>query len=147
MKCVVQRVSEASVTVDGEAIGRIGMGLVVLAAVQKEDTTEDVVWMAQKLAGLRIFPSGDKTYDLDVRQAAGAVLLISNFTVAADTGQGRRPSLSDAADPVKGSEMFEMLVSETRKAGVIVETGRFGAMMKVSLVNDGPCTFLVKSRQ
>jgi D-aminoacyl-tRNA deacylase len=147
MICVVQRVTEAKVTVGGEVVGKIGVGLVVLASVHKDDAEKDIDWTAQKLAGLRIFPKDDKAYDLDVRQAGGRILLVSNFTVAADTSQGRRPSLSYAADPDKAKGYFERLVELTRAQGVVVETGRFREMMHVALVNDGPCTFLVDSRQ
>jgi D-tyrosyl-tRNA(Tyr) deacylase len=147
MICVIQRVTEARVTVGEDVAGQIDLGLLVLAAVHQQDELRDVEWTAQKLAALRIFPSGDKAYDLDVRQAGGKILLVSNFTVAADTSQGRRPSLSAAAEPTKALDFFNRLVELTRAQNVLVETGRFREMMKVSLVNDGPCTFLLDSRQ
>ena len=126
MIAVVQRVSEASVTVDGEVVGRIGPGLLVLAAVHRTDTDSDITWTANKLAGLRIFRNGDKYFDADVKQAGGSILLVSNFTVAANTREGRRPSFIAAAE---------------------TETGRFGADMLVSLVNDGPVTVIVDSTE
>jgi len=147
MIAVVQRVLRAKVTVAGEVVGQIGSGMLVLAAVEVGDTEADIAWTAGKLAGLRIFRSGDGTkyFDQDVKQASGSILLVSNFTVAAETGSGRRPSLSNAAPPEEGRVKFERLVEAVRATGVAVETGRFGAEMEVELVNDGPVTFLVKS--
>jgi len=146
MIAVVQRVLEANVTVDGDVVGRIARGLVVLVAVHATDTVGDVAWTAAKLAGLRVFPAGDKHYDLDVTAAGGTVLLVSNFTVAAETRQGRRPSLDAAAKPDAAKPLFEALAQALRELGVAVETGRYQAAMRVGLVNDGPCTFLVDSR-
>jgi D-tyrosyl-tRNA(Tyr) deacylase len=142
---VVQRVTEASVTVGGEVVGRIGGGLVVLVAVDDLDELPDVAWTAGKLTGLRVFRSGDKHFDLDVRAAGGSVLLVSNFTVAAETRKGRRPSFDAAAGPEQGRALFDALVVAVRAAGVAVETGRFGADMSVALVNDGPATFIIDS--
>jgi D-tyrosyl-tRNA(Tyr) deacylase len=145
MIAVVQRVLHGKVTVAGEIVGEIGPGLVVLASVEVRDTDKDIVWTAAKLASLRIFRSADKYFDLDVRQINGSVLLVSNFTVAADTSQGRRPSLSNAAPPDRGREMFDKLVAAVRSQRVPVETGRFGAEMLVDIQNDGPVTLLVES--
>ena len=142
---IVQRVTEANVAVDSNVVGEIELGLAVLVAVAADDTQADVDWMAAKLAGLRIFRNGDKHFDLDVVQVSGAMLLVSNFTVAAETRKGRRPSLDGAADPAKGRELFDALVVKLRELGIHVETGRFGASMKVSIVNDGPATFIVDS--
>jgi D-tyrosyl-tRNA(Tyr) deacylase len=145
MIAVVQRVLEAAVTVDGETVGRIGPGLLALVAVVKSDTDAEVAWMANKLTALRIFRSADgvKHFDLDVKTAGGSLLLVSNFTVAGRTRQGRRPSLDDAASPEKARGLFDALVADVRASGVPTETGRFAADMKVSLVNDGPVTFIV----
>jgi D-tyrosyl-tRNA(Tyr) deacylase len=143
---VVQRVTEASVTVAGEVVGRIGGGLVVLVAVDNLDEPADVAWTAGKLTGLRVFRNGDKHFDVDVRAAGGSVLLVSNFTVAAETRKGRRPSFDAAAGPEKGRALFDALVEAVRASGVAVETGRFGADMSVALVNDGPATFIIDSR-
>ena len=146
MIAVVQRVTEASVTVEGETVGRIGPGLAVLVAVHRTDTPADVTWTANKLAGLRIFRNGDKYFDADVRQIGGSILLVSNFTVAADTTGGRRPSFIAAAETERGRELFDQLVVAIREQGVPVETGRFGADMLVSIVNDGPVTVIVESK-
>ena len=147
MIAVVQRVSEASVTVAGEVVGLIGPGLLALVAVHASDTEKDLIWTANKLASLRVFRSedGDKHFDLDVRQVNGSILLVSNFTVAAQTRQGRRPSFDQAAPPERGRELFDAFVNAVRAQGVPVATGRFGADMKVSLINDGPATFLLDS--
>lgn len=147
MIAVIQRVSEAKVVVAGETVGEIGVGLMVLAAVQRGDTNEHLEWVARKLVGLRIFRNGEKHFDLDVTQVGGGVLLVSQFTLAADARQGRRPSLSGAEDPGVAEGMFEKFVAMVRGNGVRVETGRFGADMKVSLTNDGPATFLLNSRE
>jgi D-tyrosyl-tRNA(Tyr) deacylase len=147
MICVVQRVLQGKVTVAGETVAEIGPGLLILAAVEVGDGDTEVVWTAAKIAGLRIFPSADgsKYFDRDVRQAGGSVLLVSNFTVAAETASGRRPSLSNAAAPEVGRVYFEKLVEAVGAQGVPVQTGRFGAEMEVSLVNDGPVTFIVET--
>jgi D-tyrosyl-tRNA(Tyr) deacylase len=146
MIAVVQRVTEARVVVEGRTVGEIQAGLLVLAAVEKGDTDADIEWTANKLVGLRIFRKGDKHFDLDVKQMGGSVLLVSNFTVAAETRKGRRPSLEGAASPEEGRKLFEHFVDAVQKLGVPVATGEFGADMKVSLTNDGPVTFLVRSR-
>jgi D-aminoacyl-tRNA deacylase len=148
MIAVVQRVLDARVVVEGRVVGEIGQGLVVLAAVEKDDTPADIEWTANKLVALRIFRSedGEKHFDRDVKQIGGGILLISNFTVAGETKKGRRPSLEAAADPKKGRELFSLLVEAAKAQGVFVATGEFGADMKVTLTNDGPVTFLVKSR-
>jgi len=146
MIAVVQRVTEASVTVDTRVVGEISRGILALVAVHKDDTAADVDWMARKLVGMRMFPNDDKNFDLDVTAINGGVLLVSNFTVAAATAQGRRPSLDAAADPAMGRQLFDQLVAAVRGTGVTTATGEFGGDMKVSLVNDGPVTFLLDSR-
>jgi D-tyrosyl-tRNA(Tyr) deacylase len=145
MITIVQRVSEARVVVDGEIVGQIGPGLLALAAVVKGDTGKDIDWTAAKLAVLRIFRAEGKHFDKDVKETGGSILLVSNFTVAAMTKEGRRPGLSRAAEPAVAETMFGQLVDATRRQGVPVETGRFAADMKVSLVNDGPATFILDS--
>jgi len=147
MKAVVQRVSEAKVEVAGEIVGQIERGLLVLLAVERADTPAEVDWMATKLACLRIFPEGEKAYDRNVTEAGGSILLVSNFTVAAETSQGRRPSLSGAASPEQAKTLFEAVVSALRRLSVNVATGQFRAMMRVSLVNDGPSTFIVRTEK
>ena len=145
MIAVVQRVTEAAVNIDERTIGSIGPGLAALVAICADDTPEDVEWMARKLVGLRIFRNGDKSFDWDVLQARGAILLVSNFTVAAATSHGRRPSFDAAADAAKGEKLVSALVEAVRAAGVEVQTGRFGADMRVHLVNDGPVTLILDS--
>lgn len=149
MIAVVQRVLRGCVRVAGEVVGEIGAGMLVLAAVESGDTAADAEWMAGKLTGLRIFrdDKGEKHFDRDVSQTGGAILLVSNFTVAAETAKGRRPSLDKAAPPEKAKDLFEKLVETVRAKGVRIETGRFGADMQVEMVNDGPVTFIVKSGQ
>jgi D-tyrosyl-tRNA(Tyr) deacylase len=149
MIAVVQRVLEARVVVAGKTVGEIGRGLLVLAAVQDGDTPTDAEWTAAKLLALRIFRNGDKHFDLDVAQAAGGLLLVSNFTVAAETRKGRRPSLDGAASPDQARALFDHLVATTRNLAppdVPVATGEFAADMRITLTNDGPATFLVQSR-
>jgi len=145
MIAIVQRVTRASVTVAGRTVGQIGPGMLVLAAVEAADTDAEITWTANKLATLRIFRNADKHFDLDLLQAKGQMLLVSNFTVAAETAKGRRPSLSNAAPPERGREMFDKLVAAVRGLGVPVETGEFGADMLVELANDGPVTFIVET--
>lgn len=149
MKAIVQRVLEARVVVDGQIVGAIGPGMLVLAAVEHDDTDADIHWTAQKLLTLRIFRNADKHFDLDVTQSGGGILLVSNFTVAAETKKGRRPSLDNAAFPEKGRQLFDQLVAEIKKLAAPttpVATGQFGADMKITLTNDGPVTFRVESR-
>lgn len=147
MIAVVQRVLEGSVVVDGEIVGSIQRGLVVLASVVKGDTDKELEWMANKLIGLRIFrdESGNKHFDRDVREIGGSILLVSNFTVAASTKQGRRPSLDRALAPAEADIMFSKFVGMMRRNDIPIETGRFGADMKVTIINDGPVTFIVDS--
>ena len=147
MITIVQRVLEAKVTVDGETVGRIGPGLVALAAVVTGDTDRDLDWMAAKIAGLRIFRSedGQKHFDRDVKDVGGSILLVSNFTVSASTRQGRRPSLDRAAVPAVAEAMFAKFVDVVKAHGIPVATGKFAADMKVSLINDGPATFILDS--
>lgn len=145
MICVIQRVIEASVTVDNQIVGKIGQGLLVLAAVERGDTAAEAEWTAGKIASLRIFRCCEKHFDVDVQQVGGSILLVSNFTVAAATRKGRRPSFDPAADPADAEPIFNELARATKALGIPVETGRFGASMQVALVNDGPSTFLVQT--
>ena len=146
MIAVVQRVLGARGDVGPVAVGVIGRGLAVLVAVEAGDGQAEAERMADRLLGLRIFPQGEKAYDLTVGQVGGELLVVSNFTVAADASTGRRPSLSPAAKPLEAQPIFEHLLRVLRadSAGVRVESGRFGAEMRVGIENDGPCTFLVK---
>ena len=145
MIAIVQRVTEAAVSVDGETVGRIGRGIVALVAVTKSDTNVEADWLAAKLVALRIFRAEGKHFEADVAQVGGSILLISNFTVSAKTKKGRRPSLDAAAEPAKAQELFDYLVNAVRKLRVPVATGTFGADMRVALTNEGPATFIVDS--
>ena len=146
MITVVQRVLSAAVRVEGHVVGKIGAGLLALVAVHRDDGPEDVEWTAGKLVALRIFRNGDKHFDIDVKQAGGGILLVSNFTVAGATRKGRRPSFDAAAAPEAGRKLFDGLVEAVEKLGIPAATGQFGADMQVSLENDGPATFILDSR-
>ena len=147
MITIVQRVLEASVRVDGQVVSAIGPGMLALAAVCKGDGDKEIEWTAAKLAGLRIFrdATGDKHFDRDVREVGGSILLVSNFTVAAATRQGRRPSLDRAAEPAGAEAIFPKLADAVRAQNVPVQTGKFATDMKDSPINDGPVTFIVDS--
>ena len=146
MKVVLQRVAEARVTVDGEVVGQIGKGLLLLVGIGREDEEADLVWMADKLASLRIFEDSEGKMNLSVTDVGGAVLSVSQFTLYGDCRKGRRPSFTDAARPEIAQGMYEKFNALLRERGLKVETGRFGAMMQVALVNDGPVTFILDSR-
>lgn len=148
MIAVVQRVRSASVTVAGDIVGRVEHGLVALTSIHRDDGDEQIKWMADKLAHLRIFRNEDasKDFDRDVMQISGAILLVSNFTVAAETKRGRRPTLEAAADPVTGRARFDQLVAAVRAIGLRTETGVFGADMLVTIENDGPATFIISTK-
>jgi len=137
---LLQRVSEASVTVDGEAIASIGPGIMVLAAVERGDGVSQARRLAERIVSYRVFEDAGGKMNLDVREAHGAVLLVPQFTLAADTRKGNRPGFSRAAEPALGRELFELLVSQVTQRCPRVATGRFGANMAVSLVNQGPVT-------
>ncbi len=145
MRVVIQRVSRASVRVDGETIGQIEHGLLILAGVKDGDTEDDVRYLAGKIPGLRIFPDGESHFQDSVTETDGSVLVVSQFTLYADTRKGRRPSFVEAAQPAEAERLYELLVSELRNRGLTVETGRFGALMDVELVNDGPVTIIIDS--
>jgi D-tyrosyl-tRNA(Tyr) deacylase len=145
MICVVQRVSQARVEVANQTVGAITTGLLVLASIHHDDTPADADWLAQKIVTLRIFPNAEKHFDLDVTQVGGSILLVSNFTVAADTRTGRRPSLLAAAKPHQSEPLFNHLLDSVRALGVPIQTGQFGANMQIHLINDGPATFLIQT--
>ncbi len=144
MKAVVQRVSSACVRVDGEVVGRIGRGLLVLLGVARGDTEDEVRWMADKLIGLRIFEDDAGKMNLDIQQVGGAMLVVSQFTLLGDCRKGRRPSYTDAAPPEEAERLYEQFVAAVGSRGIPVETGRFQAMMQVELVNEGPVTLIVE---
>ena len=147
MRAVVQRVSSASVTVDGEVTGEIGRGFLVLLGVGAEDGPDDVVYLAQKVAGLRVFEDTEGRMNLALSDVDGRVLVVSQFTLFGDCRKGRRPSFIDAARPEKGNELYESFVAELRGQGLHVETGRFQTHMDVALINDGPVTLLLDSQR
>ena len=145
MRAVVQRVSRAQVTVDGEVAGRIGPGLLVLLGIAKTDTEADADYISAKILGLRIFEDQAGKMNLSLAGIRGAVLAVSQFTLYGDVRRGRRPSFDEAAPPELARELYECFVEKIREAGFTCETGRFQAMMQVELVNDGPVTILLDS--
>ena len=147
MRFVVQRVTHASVTVDGNVIGKIGQGFMVLIGVSDEDTKETADKMVKKLLGLRIFEDENGKTNLDIHTVGGSLLLISQFTLYADCKHGNRPSFIKAGKPDMANEMYEYIITKCREQVEIVETGEFGADMKVELLNDGPFTILLDSDQ
>ena len=145
MKCLLQRVTQASVTVAGKVVGKIDQGLLVLVGVEPEDAEQTVTRMAERLLRYRVFSDDEGKMNLNVAQVQGSILLVSQFTLAADTTSGNRPGFSTAAPPEQASNLCDQLAGALRKGDVRVETGRFGADMQVALVNDGPVTFLLEA--
>ena len=146
MRIVLQRVKEASVTVAGDRISHIGPGLLLLVGVAEGDAEPEANWLAEKIAGLRIMSDEDGKMNLSVKDTGGAVLAVSQFTLLADTRKGKRPSFVKAAPPEEATRLFDYFCDQLHTAGVAtVETGRFGAMMDVHLVNDGPVTIVLES--
>ena len=145
MRCVVQRVTEAAVTVAGEEVGRIGPGLVALIGVSVSDDPRDVRYMAEKVPNLRIFEDEEGKMNRSLLDVGGAILAVSQFTLYGDARGGRRPSFITAARPEAANALYEQLIAAWRARGLTVETGRFQTEMKVSLVNDGPVTILLDS--
>ena len=145
MKCLLQRVTQASVTVADEVMGEIDQGLLVLVGVEPGDTEQTVTRMAERLLRYRVFADAEGKMNLNVAQVQGSILLVSQFTLAADTTSGNRPGFSTAAPPEQASNLCDQLADALRKEDVQVETGRFGADMQVALVNDGPVTFLLEA--
>ena len=143
---LLQRVSRASVRVEGETVGRIGRGLLVLAAVERGDGEAQAKRLAERIAGYRVFPDGEGRMNRSLLQIGGELLLVSQFTLAADTRKGTRPGFSKAAPPEEGRRLFSKLVEEAKALGIAVETGVYGAHMDVELVNSGPVTILLQAR-
>jgi D-aminoacyl-tRNA deacylase len=146
MKCVIQRVLSASVTVGGEVVSKIGVGLLVLAGVEKGDTEKQMVDAAKKIRELRIFADDAGKMNRDVSEAHGAILAVSQFTLAGSIDRGRRPGFDKAEEPEKARAMFELFVRELAGTGIEVQTGRFREYMNVALENDGPVTFVYDSQ-
>ena len=146
MRAVLQRVTEASVTVEGEVVGAIGHGLLVLLGVAQGDNHEDVVLLAEKTGQLRIFADAAGRFNLSLRDTNGAALVVSQFTLLAGTRKGRRPSFTNAAPPEAAAPLVDDFVAQLRALGIPAAEGRFGAHMQVRLCNDGPVTILLDSR-
>jgi D-aminoacyl-tRNA deacylase len=145
MRAVVQRVSRAQVAVNGEIAGEIGLGLLVLLGVGRDDTEADGTYLAEKIAGLRVFEDAEGRMNRSVQDVGGSVLTVSQFTLYGDVRRGKRPSFDAAAPPEKARQLYEFFVEQIRAAGLRCETGRFQEMMKVELVNEGPVTVLLDS--
>ena len=147
MRVVVQRAKNAKVTVNGETVGRIDFGLVLLVGVTHHDTEEDAAFVADKIANLRIFEDEAGKMNVSLLDVGGAVLSVSQFTLYGDCRKGRRPNFMEAARPEHALSIYEAFNEELRKKGITVETGQFGAMMEVTLTNDGPVTLIVESKE
>jgi D-tyrosyl-tRNA(Tyr) deacylase len=147
MKAVLQRVTKASVEVDGAAVGRIDTGLLVLLGVAKGDEERDALYLADKISALRIFADEQGKMNRSIADMKGAVLLVSQFTLLGEAAKGRRPDFAEAATPEQAKILYEQVAEALRGKGLTVETGRFGTYMKVELVNDGPVTLLLDSRR
>ncbi|MGC4128841.1 MAG: D-aminoacyl-tRNA deacylase [Bergeyella sp.] len=146
MKAVIQRVSEASVKVNGKIVGKVGNGFMLLIGIDEEDEKQDADWLVQKILNLRVFGDEDGKLNLSVLDIKGEILCISQFTLIADYKKGNRPSFIKAAKPDKAIPLFDYFKSEISKSGLKTESGIFGADMKVSLMNDGPVTIVMDSK-
>lgn len=147
MKALLQRVSKASVTVDGEVVGHIGHGLVVFLGISRGDTERDAQYLAEKTVNLRIFSDSEGKFNLSALDTGGDLLVVSQFTLLADTVKGRRPSFTEAAAPHQAEALFERFITILRASGLRVESGRFGQHMMVELHNDGPVTIMLDSKE
>lgn len=147
MRAVVQRVSRAAVRVDGEVVGSIGKGFLVLVGVGAEDGEADAGYLAEKVVGLRVFEDAAGKMNLGLQEAGGALLAVSQFTLWGDVRKGKRPSFAAAMEPVRAKELFEHFCRQCETHGAMVQTGRFQAMMEVELINDGPVTILLDSQK
>lgn len=144
MKAVIQRVTSASVTVDDKIVGQIGSGIMILLGVEKGDTGAAADWLAEKIAELRMFSDDDGKMNLSVKDIGGALLVVSQFTLAGNCAKGKRPSFDTAAPADEGKRLYDCFVAAARRTGLQVETGIFQADMQVSIVNDGPVTFILE---
>lgn len=146
MKALVQRVTSASVSVSGGEVGRIGPGVVILVGVAKDDSESDASYLANKIVNLRIFANEASEFALSALETKGEILVVSQFTLLADSRKGRRPSFTEAAPPDKAKELYEFFIEQIRSTGLRVETGVFQEHMLVEIHNDGPVTLLVESK-
>jgi D-aminoacyl-tRNA deacylase len=146
MKTVVQRVSRAEVMVDGITVGRIERGILALVAISRQDTPQDLLWMAKKIVELRIFDDSEGKLNLSLQDIGGQLLVVSQFTLYGDCKKGRRPSYSDAAPPAEAEKMYEEFVTMVRRLIPDVQTGKFQAMMDVTFTNSGPVTLILDSK-
>ena len=144
MRVVIQRVKSSAVAVDGETIGKIGRGLNLLVGIAVTDTETELDWMTRKCLELRLFPGENRSWEKSVLDIGGELLVVSQFTLYGDVRKGRRPSFSDSASPDAAQALYEQFLAKLRRSGLLVETGRFGAMMQVSIENDGPVTLLLE---
>jgi D-tyrosyl-tRNA(Tyr) deacylase len=144
MRLVIQRVARAEVRVEGETISRIGRGLVLLVAIERNDTRDDLDWVANKVLQMRVFADSSGKMNLSATDVGAEILVVSQFTLAADLDRGRRPGFDHAAPPGLAEELIESLVGRIAGSGLRIATGRFGAFMQVELVNDGPVTFVLE---
>ena len=147
MKAVIQRVKSASVSVDDKIIGEIAAGFLILLGVEQSDTQDDLNYLVKKTIGLRIFKDDNKNMNLSIKDVGGEALVVSQFTLCADTSRGRRPSFIKAANPEEADSMYQQFCEQLTMNNLSVQTGKFGAMMDVSLVNDGPVTIMLDSRE
>lgn len=147
MRAVVQRVTDCSVEVEGKIVGKIERGLLVYIGVEREDERDDLDYMTEKVTGLRIFSDSDGKMNLSVRDIQGEIMVVSQFTLCADTRKGKRPSYNYAASPEMGEQYYNMFIDEVQKSGIQVESGCFGARMKVKYTNQGPVTILLDSKK
>lgn len=147
MRCVIQRVSRAKVTVENEVVGQIDQGFMILLGVEEDDEKEDLDYLVRKIDGMRIFEDSEGKMNLNLKAVGGDILLISQFTLHGNTRKGNRPSFVRAARPEKAQDFYDQMVQDLRELGHRVETGVFGAHMDVELVNDGPVTIMMDSRK
>jgi|TARA_Y100000031_G_scaffold3240_1_gene3976 D-tyrosyl-tRNA(Tyr) deacylase len=147
LKAVIQRVKSASVSVDDKIIGEIAVGFLILLGVEQNDTEDDLNYLVKKTVGLRIFKDVNKNMNLSIQDVGGKALVVSQFTLCADTSRGRRPSFIKAANPEEAESMYQQFCEQLNVNDIPIERGRFGAMMDVSLVNDGPVTIILDSRE
>jgi D-tyrosyl-tRNA(Tyr) deacylase len=145
MRAVVQRVSQSSVSIKGEIVGKIGLGMTILLGVAQEDTKKDADYLSDKIVNMRIFEDSDGKMNLSLKEIGGAALIISQFTLLADCRKGRRPSFIQAAEPEKAYQLYSRFITRFKNHGINVQTGRFRAMMKVAIINEGPVTFIIDS--